>query len=74
MASNRLTCERCGSNFDCSPSSDGECWCAKETYRLPMPSARENSGIKSCLCPSCLRKIAAHGSTMVPDKGSAAGI
>jgi hypothetical protein len=58
MAPNRLTCERCGGEFYCSPSSGDECWCAKETFRVPVPLPLEAGGISSCLCPSCLRLAA----------------
>jgi hypothetical protein len=37
--------------FTCSLS--GECWCAEETVRLPMPV---DGG--DCLCRECLRKAA----------------
>jgi hypothetical protein len=37
----------------------GECWCAKETFRFPMPLPPEAGDIRGCLCPSCLR-LAAH--------------
>lgn len=47
----RLTCSRCGTEFGCNPG--GACWCADETFRLPMPVAGED-----CLCRECLRKAA----------------
>ncbi|HKS20071.1 MAG TPA: cysteine-rich CWC family protein [Bradyrhizobium sp.] len=50
-ASRRLACSRCGAAFDCNPA--GSCWCADESFRLPMPS---DGG--DCLCPDCLRKMA----------------
>jgi len=46
-----LACSRCGTEFECNPG--GECWCADETARLPMPFAAED-----CLCRDCLRKAA----------------
>jgi Cysteine-rich CWC len=49
----RLACTRCGAAFDCS--LDGGCWCAEEPYRLPLPE----SGGGDCLCPDCLRRLAA---------------
>jgi hypothetical protein len=52
----RVTCERCGVGFNCSPS--GDCWCAAESFRLPMPEPGAPSG---CLCPSCLRAVALAG-------------
>ncbi|WP_092290062.1 cysteine-rich CWC family protein [Bradyrhizobium sp. Ghvi] len=48
----RLTCSRCGTEFGCDLS--GNCWCAEETARLPMPVKGED-----CLCRDCLRKAAA---------------
>jgi hypothetical protein len=52
LASRRLACSRCGTEFTCSPA--GSCWCAEESARLPMPLDGEN-----CLCRDCLRKAAA---------------
>ncbi|MFL6789633.1 MAG: cysteine-rich CWC family protein [Bradyrhizobium sp.] len=49
--SRRLACARCGTEFTCGLS--GPCWCADESFRLPMPSDGSD-----CLCPDCLRKIA----------------
>jgi hypothetical protein len=37
--------------FACNPG--GDCWCATETARLPMPVEGED-----CLCRDCLRKAA----------------
>jgi hypothetical protein len=48
----RLACSRCGTEFGCDLS--GNCWCAEETARLPMPVKGED-----CLCRECLRKAAA---------------
>jgi len=47
----RLCCERCGREFDCGLG--GDCWCAAEPYRLPMPEDGAD-----CLCPDCLRTAA----------------
>jgi hypothetical protein len=47
----RLSCERCGREFDCGLG--GDCWCAAEPYRLPLPA-----GSADCLCPDCLRMAA----------------
>ena len=49
----QLACARCGAAFDCAQA--GDCWCAAEPYRLPMPGAAN----EDCLCPNCLRKTAA---------------
>jgi hypothetical protein len=50
--SRSLTCLECGTAFGCDLS--GNCWCAEETARLPMPTAGGD-----CLCRDCLRKAAA---------------
>ncbi len=50
--SRRLTCSACGTEFGCDLS--GNCWCAEEPARLPMPTAGGD-----CLCRDCLRKAAA---------------
>ncbi|WP_438278641.1 cysteine-rich CWC family protein [Nitrobacter sp.] len=51
----RLVCSGCGTEFGCDLS--GNCWCAEETARLPMPAQGGD-----CLCRNCLRKAAAHSS------------
>jgi hypothetical protein len=51
-SSRHLSCARCGASFECGLSAD--CWCAAETYRLPMTK----TWIEDCLCPACLRKAA----------------
>ncbi|MCX7306724.1 MAG: hypothetical protein NTZ72_01700 [Afipia sp.] len=43
-----LDCPRCGTAFSCDLS--GQCWCAAETAKLPMPVSGED-----CLCLNCLR-------------------
>jgi hypothetical protein len=43
-----LNCPRCGTAFTCN--LNGECWCAAETTKLPMPVNDED-----CLCQNCLR-------------------
>ena len=53
-ATRRLTCARCGTGFDCKRG--GCCWCAVESYRLPMP---ESVAAEDCICPACLRAKAA---------------
>jgi hypothetical protein len=51
--SRRVVCARCGAAFDCQPG--GDCWCAAESVRLPMPI----DGSKAdCLCRDCLRAAA----------------
>ncbi|KAA0075192.1 hypothetical protein [Tardiphaga sp. P9-11] len=49
--SRRLTCSDCGTEFGCDLS--GNCWCAEETAKLPMPTTGGD-----CLCRDCLRKAA----------------
>jgi hypothetical protein len=50
--SRRLACSGCGTEFTCGLS--GQCWCAEENARLPMPT---DGG--DCLCRDCLRKAVA---------------
>ncbi|MCW5694034.1 MAG: hypothetical protein KIT48_16885 [Pseudolabrys sp.] len=45
-----LVCAECGAAFACT--GNAECWCAAESYRLPMPDAASGG---DCLCPACLR-------------------
>lgn len=52
-APRRLACSRCGAAFDCR--LEGGCWCADESFRLPLPT----DAAEDCLCPSCLRTLAA---------------
>jgi hypothetical protein len=49
-----VTCPACGARFTCRPG--GDCWCAAEPFRLPLPAPAENA---ACLCPACLRAAAA---------------
>ncbi|WP_041359054.1 hypothetical protein [Nitrobacter hamburgensis] len=51
-----LVCSGCGTEFGCDPS--GNCWCAEETARLPMPTQGGD-----CLCRECLRKAAGAASS-----------
>jgi hypothetical protein len=55
-----LTCARCGAEFGCDLS--GQCWCAEETARLPMPDGG-SSGFDDCLCRNCLRDMAGKSTT-----------
>jgi hypothetical protein len=45
----RIICARCGQAFDCGLG--GECWCAAESFRLPMPEPQSGA---DCVCPRCL--------------------
>jgi hypothetical protein len=49
-----LTCERCGTEFGCTLDAKN-CWCADESYRMPIPAEGSD-----CLCPDCLRIAAAN--------------
>jgi hypothetical protein len=53
----RLICARCGAGFDCRLG--GDCWCAAETFRMPMP---ETGAGEDCLCSTCLRAAASTAS------------
>jgi len=52
----QLHCSGCGTEFTCAQS--GRCWCADESFRLPMPTDGSD-----CLCPDCLRQAARQGET-----------
>jgi hypothetical protein len=57
----RLSCARCDASFDCGLG--GDCWCAAEPARLPMPKAMDKpteqpGPAEDCLCPTCLRAAA----------------
>jgi hypothetical protein len=53
----RVTCARCGTRFDCGLG--GDCWCAAEPAKLPLPALQVASNAEDCLCPACLRKASA---------------
>jgi hypothetical protein len=57
MGERRIVCARCGTEFGCGRDSSEGCWCFAETYRLPLPDKDAPYG--DCLCPSCLRLLAA---------------
>lgn len=60
MATRRLECERCGAEFGCrNLGEEGSCWCSKESFKLPFPLPEGVGPFGDCLCPSCLRTIAA---------------
>nr|WP_146690171.1 hypothetical protein [Bradyrhizobium canariense] len=54
--SRRIVCSGCGTEFTCSPA--GPCWCADESFRLPMPV---DGG--DCLCRDCLQQAAAQAAS-----------
>jgi hypothetical protein len=49
-----VICAQCGASFGCDLS--GDCWCADEPFRLPVPAATDTAS--DCLCPTCLRVLA----------------
>jgi hypothetical protein len=56
MDSRRIVCSGCGAEFTCGLSDS--CWCADESFRMPMPVDASD-----CLCPDCLRQAAREAST-----------
>ena len=52
-----LACARCGGGFGCNPV--GACWCGSEDFKLPVPLPGKYAAFGDCLCPGCLREIAA---------------
>jgi Cysteine-rich CWC len=60
LATRQWRCERCGTVFGCRNEGDvGECWCSQESFRLPLPLPEGVGPFEDCLCPTCLREIAA---------------
>ncbi len=53
-----VTCRRCGEQFSCARDNPGGCWCAAESFRLPVPLPANIGAFADCLCPSCLRAVA----------------
>ncbi|MBI3097166.1 MAG: cysteine-rich CWC family protein [Planctomycetes bacterium] len=52
-------CSRCGGEFDCG-AGRSSCWCVSE--RVPKAVLdRLRAKYPDCLCPSCLREVAAGG-------------
>ncbi|MCO5106978.1 MAG: cysteine-rich CWC family protein [Burkholderiaceae bacterium] len=49
-------CPRCGALFACGVAS-GRCWCSELPPLAPLPDGLP----PSCLCPACLRELAASG-------------
>jgi len=52
-----MICENCGAEFACSRSDVTACWCAKESYRLPLQMPSAIGIFKDCLCPTCLQQV-----------------
>ena len=60
MATRQLTCERCGTPFGCRNTGESEgCWCSLEEFRLPVPLPEGVGPYGDCLCPRCIRDVAA---------------
>ncbi len=60
LADRQLRCERCGTVFGCRNLSEGDaCWCALEPDALPVPLPVGAGPYEDCLCPRCLRELAA---------------
>lgn len=55
----RIACARCGTAFSCLADGTGRCWCGAEPFRLPVPLPAEVGPYDDCLCPDCLRALAA---------------
>jgi hypothetical protein len=45
--------------FGCARDSIDDCWCNAEPYRLPIPMPPDAGHFSGCLCPACLREVAA---------------
>ena len=60
LATRQWRCERCGTVFGCRNLGDAEnCWCSQEAFQLPVPLPDDVGPFEDCLCPRCLREIAA---------------
>ena len=51
------TCQRCNTVFGCGADM-AQCWCSEESFRVPLPKPGA-SEFSDCLCPACLRAVAA---------------
>ena len=54
-------CPRCGARFACGMAS-GRCWCAELPPLTPLPDGLP----PACLCPACLRELAASQAPAAP--------
>lgn len=60
LATRQNRCERCGIVFGCrDKGEEGSCWCSREAFRLPVPLPEGVGSYQDCLCPACLREVAA---------------
>lgn len=55
----RIACARCGASFGCLNDGTGRCWCGREAFSLPVPLPEGFGPWDDCLCPTCLRAVAA---------------
>jgi len=56
--SSHASCPRCGGGFHCGVRDSAPCWCGGVTLSAEvLQLLREH--YTACLCPSCLREIAA---------------
>jgi hypothetical protein len=55
----RIACSRCGAAFGCLNDGSGRCWCGQEAFRLPVPLPADVGPFDDCLCPTCIRIVAA---------------
>ena len=63
-------CDACGASFGCGAGT-GSCWCVEET--VPAERARRVARhYDGCLCPDCLRDVAAGASLTPPVRGRSA--
>lgn len=67
----QLVCERCGHSFGCNNDGSGRCWCGQESFRLPQPLPPGVGPFGDCLCPTCLRAIAAELARLYPERARA---
>jgi hypothetical protein len=45
----KLTCEGCGTVFNCGSTPEGSCWC------MNLPNMRGNFDLAGkCICPDCM--------------------
>jgi len=60
LATRQTRCERCGTDFGCrNLGEEGSCWCSREQFKLPIPLPEGVGPYSECLCPGCLRAVAA---------------
>jgi hypothetical protein len=55
-------CPRCGAEFECKVDDLRNCDCVAVKVTLPVLKTLQGK-YEDCLCPTCLREIAASGET-----------